>query len=158
MKSTIDNLHAIRLWQAGCRLKNRSDVTKNQKTFLLVIEPNMNGIRHPNTPSVTWLVRYLLFLASLVQIFSICRAEEFKFEVSEVEKKPYHLGGYAEVNPILFGLDRDSRLYRLRFYNRDEGSTLEQYGGTLQLEGSYEKGISRLSVRTNSNLQHTYEK
>ena len=47
--------------------------------------------------------------------------EEYKFDVSEIEKKPYHIGGYAEFRPILFGLDRDAALYKLRFYDRDEG-------------------------------------
>jgi hypothetical protein len=105
----------------------------------------------------TWPAGAILLLAAVLFYLSNSHAEEFKFDVSELEKKPYHLGGYAEVNPILFGLNKDSRLYRLKFYNRDEGSTLEQYDGTLQLEGSYEQGISRLFVRTNSNLKHTYE-
>ncbi len=117
----------------------------------------MSGIRFLENFKVRWLSGAILFLAAALSSLSICRAEEYKFEISEVEKKPYHLGGYAEVNPILFGLDRDAALYRLKFYNRDEGSTLEQYDATLQLHGSYDKGISRLFVRTNSNLQHTYE-
>jgi len=88
---------------------------------------------------------------------SECRAEEYTFDLAEIEKKPYHLGGYAEFNPILFGLDRDAALYTLRFYNRDEGSTLEQYGMALQLEGSYEKGMARVFARANSSLNYTYE-
>jgi hypothetical protein len=86
-----------------------------------------------------------------------CRAEEYKFEIGEFEKKAYHFGGYAEIDPVLLGLNKDSRLYRLRFYNRDEGSTLEQQGFTLQLDGAYEKGIARGFVRINSHLVHTYE-
>lgn len=104
-----------------------------------------------------WLMGAFLFFQAFAFPLSDCRAEEYKFEVSEVEKKPYHIGGYAEVNPILFGLDRDASLYKLKFHNRDEGSTTEQYDGTLQLEGSYEKGIARAFVRTNSNLTYTYQ-
>ena len=117
----------------------------------------MNRIRNQKGQRVTWLMGAILCLVVLRSPLPFCLAEEYKFDLSEVEKKPYHVGGYAEVNPIVFGLDRDSRLYRLKFYNRDEGSTLGQQGYTLQLEGSYEQGISRLFVRTNSNLQHTYE-
>jgi hypothetical protein len=106
---------------------------------------------------VTGFAGAILCLVAFLVPLRLCDAEEHTFDLAEIEKKPYHLGGYAEVNPILFGLNKDSRLYKLKFYNRDEGSTLEQYGGTLQLEGSYEQGISRLFVRTNSNLQHTYE-
>jgi len=93
----------------------------------------------------------LVFLFSfLFGVLSLATAEEYTFDVSETEKKPYHIGGYAEIRPVLFGLDRDASLYKLRFYNRDEGSTLEEYNATLQLEGSLEKGIARLFVRTNT--------
>ena len=83
-------------------------------------------------------------------------AEEYKFEPSEIEKKPYQIGGYLEFRPILFGLDKDASLYKLKFFKRDEGKTIEEYNGKLQLEGSFEKGIARLFVRANFDLQHTY--
>jgi hypothetical protein len=38
------------------------------------------------------------------------KTEEYKFEASETEKKPYQLGGYMEAMPILFGLDRNASL------------------------------------------------
>jgi hypothetical protein len=82
--------------------------------------------------------------------------EEYKFDISEIEKKPYHVGGYAEFRPVLFVLDRDAALYKRRFFNRDEGKTIEEYNGKLQLEGSYEKGIVRLFVRTNFDLKYSY--
>jgi hypothetical protein len=87
---------------------------------------------------------------------SVSFAEEYKFDISEIEKKPYHVGGYAEFRPVLFVLDRDAALYKLRFFDRDEGKTIEEYNGKLQLEGSYEKGIARLFVRTNFDLQYSY--
>jgi len=101
----------------------------------------------------------LLFLLAWVIIFlgSLALAdEEYKFDLSEIEKKPYHLGGYVELRPVLFGLDRDASLYKLKFFNRDEGKTIEEYNGKLQLEGSLEKGIARLFVRTNFDLQYSY--
>jgi hypothetical protein len=104
-----------------------------------------------------WLVGLLLFSAITLSVPSFCGAEEYTFEIDEIEKKPYHLGGYAELNPILFGLDRDAALYTLRFYNQDEGSALEQYDMALQLDGSYEKGLVRVFARTNSNLNYTYQ-
>jgi hypothetical protein len=103
------------------------------------------------------LVGLLLLSAITLSVPSLCRAEEYTFDLAEIEKKPYHLGGYAEFNPILFVLDRDAALYKLRFYNRDEGSTLEQYDMALQLDGSYEKGLVRVFARTNSSLNYTYE-
>jgi hypothetical protein len=99
-------------------------------------------------------------LAFLLHIFSsvpsVAIAEEYTFDISETEKKPYHIGGYAEIRPALFGLDKDASLYKLRYYNRDEGSTLEEYNAALQLEGSLEKGIARLFVRTNTDYRNSY--
>jgi hypothetical protein len=110
-----------------------------------------------NSVKSQWLMGLLLLSAITLSVPSFCGAEEYEFDLAEIEKKPYHLGGYAEVNPILFGLDRDAALYKLRFYNRDEGSALEQYDMTLQLDGSYEKGMARVFARTNSSLNYTYE-
>ncbi len=88
--------------------------------------------------------------------FAAFAQEEYKFDLSEIEKKPYHIGGYLEVKPVLFVLDRDAALYKLRFYNQDEGKTTEAYNGKVQIEGSYERGIARLFTRTNFDLQYSY--
>src|SRR4030042_159911 len=103
--------------------------------------------------------RVFLFFLAWVIIFlgSFAFAEEeYKFELSEIEKKPYHLCVYVELRPVLFGLDRDASLYKLKFFNSDEGKTIEEYNGKLQLEGSLEKGIARLFVRTNFDLKYSY--
>jgi hypothetical protein len=87
---------------------------------------------------------------------SSLRAEEYSFDLSEVEKKPCYLGGYAELRPLLYGLDQDAALYQLRFYNREEGHTLPEYNAALQLEGGIEEGITKLFVRTNTTYQNSY--
>ena len=96
------------------------------------------------------------FLSSVLCLLSPAFADEYTFDVSETEKKPYHLGGYAELRPVLFGLDHEATLYKLKFYNQDEGNTVAEYNGTLQLEGSLEKGIAGLFVRTNTDYQYSY--
>jgi len=70
----------------------------------------------------------------------VLHAEEYTIDVSETEKKPYSLGGYVELRPALFWLDQDAAMYKLRFYDRNEGQTLPEYNATLQLDGSIEKG------------------
>ena len=102
------------------------------------------------------LVFLFSFLSSLFGVLSLAAAEEYTFDLSETEKKPYHIGGYAEIRPVVFGLDKDASLYKLKFYNRDEGSTLEEYNATLQLEGSLEKGIARLFIRTSTDYKNSY--
>jgi len=101
------------------------------------------------------LLLYTLLL--LFCLYSLVFAEEYKFELSETEKKPYQLGGYGEFRPVLFGLDRNAALYKLKFYNRDEGRRIEEYNFRLQLEGSYEYGIARIFGRVNGDLSHTYQ-
>lgn len=89
-------------------------------------------------------------------VFSSAFAEEYSFDLSEIEKKPYNFGGYLEIRPVLFGLDRDSALHKLRFYDSDEGSTLEEFNSKLQLEGSLEKGMAGLFVKTNTDYKKSY--
>jgi len=98
-----------------------------------------------------WVLTFAFWL-----IGTLAQAEEFTFDISEYEKKPWHLGGYAELRPVLFGLDRDAALYRLRFFDRDEGQTTAEYNARLQVEGSLEKGIGRLFARINSDYQNSY--
>jgi len=100
------------------------------------------------------LISAMLFLALCLPLQLY--AGEYSFDLSEIEKKPYHIGGYAEFSPVLFGLDKNSSLYKLKFYSRDEGSTLEEYKATLQLEGSLEKGIARFFARTNTDYKKYY--
>jgi hypothetical protein len=95
-------------------------------------------------------------LVLLVILFPrLVYAEEYSFQTSEFEKTPYHLGGYVELRPALDGLDRQSALSKLNYYKRDKGGTTNEYNGELQLEGSYEYGISRLYVRTNTDYKNT---
>lgn len=96
-------------------------------------------------------------LSAALGFLSPAFADEYSFDVSETEKQPYHFGGYAELRPVLFGLDQDAALYKLKFYNRDEGETVPEYNGTLQLEGSIEKGIAGLFARTNTDYQNSYQ-
>ena len=100
------------------------------------------------------MVAYCL-VADALGMESIAFAqEEYKFELSEIEKKPYHVGGFLELRPVLYGPDKDASLYKLKFFNRDEGKT--EYNGKFQPEGSLEKGIARLFVRANFDLQYSY--
>ena len=82
--------------------------------------------------------------------------EEYKFAASEIEKKPYHLGGYGEFRPILNGQAQGTALYKLRFYGRDEGKTTEEYNFKLLVDGSYEKDNARFFLRLSYDLSNTY--
>lgn len=102
----------------------------------------------------------IFFLALILLLPGLAWATEdkgeFKFELAEVEKKPYRLGGYGELRPVWNFLDRDAALYKLKFYNRDEGKTTGEYNFKFLVDGSYEQDLARVSLRLSYDLSHTY--
>lgn len=107
-----------------------------------------------------WTLFANLALVPLVLIlFLPCAGkaqEEYSFDLSEFEKRPFHLGGYVEVQPVLFGLDRNASLHKLRLYRYDEGRTLEEYNTEIQVDGSYEWERTRIVARVNSASTKSY--
>jgi hypothetical protein len=103
---------------------------------------------------------FILIFASILSytlsVQALASAEEYTFDISEIEKKAYQIDGKAEIRPVIFGLDKDAALYKLKFYNRDDGSALKEYNAKLQLEGSFEKGIARFFARTNTDYKKSY--
>ena len=88
---------------------------------------------------------------------SFLSADDYQFDLSEIEKKPYNIGGFLEFRPVLFGLDRDSALYQLKFFDKDEGQVLDQYNFGLRLEGSYQKGVASAHFRADGILRYDYQ-
>jgi len=84
-------------------------------------------------------------------------ADDYAFDTSETDKKPYSLGGYMEAKPTLFALDRDAALYKTRFYNRDVSNPLGEYDFTLQLDAGVEWSIFKAFTRVNNTLDYTYD-
>jgi len=103
-----------------------------------------------------------IYVVGLIVIFSPMAwgQDEYQFDLSEIEKeiekKPYSLGGFIEFRPVVFVLDPDVALYKLRFFDQDQGDVQEQYNFGLRLEGSYQKSIASLYFRTDSTLWHDY--
>lgn len=91
----------------------------------------------------------------LLAMSSATMAEEnYTFDLSEIEKKPYHFAGYVEARPVLYGLDMDAALYKLRFYEDAKRQALAEINARVRLEGSYEKSIFRVFARLNTDLQY----
>ena len=101
------------------------------------------------------LIIFLFFTFWLIPLLAVAE-ESYTFDPAETEKKPYHVGGYIEFKPILYGLDHDSAFYKMRFFNDPQGQTLPEWNGRIQLEGSYEKNIFRIYAKTNTDLKSSY--
>ncbi|NQT70461.1 MAG: hypothetical protein HQ552_12890 [Desulfobacteraceae bacterium] len=99
------------------------------------------------------LKRILLVVFVLWPVFSLA-ANDYTFDLSEIEKKPYSIGGFLEIRPVLSGLNRDSAFYRLKYFNQDPESVLDEYNMGLRLEGSYEKGKAGVHFRTDTVLRY----
>jgi hypothetical protein len=89
-------------------------------------------------------------------IAGVFAQEDYTFDLTELEKKPFHFGGYLEFRPVLFGLDRDSLLYKLRFYDLDEGGMAAEYRFNALLDFSYEKGMVQAKIRTNTDVTRSH--
>jgi hypothetical protein len=98
------------------------------------------------------LFRAALFGCGLLIAFPQgARAEEaYTFDLAEIEKKPWHLGGYAELRPVMIIPDREAALYQLQYYKDDPTSPIVDYNARLQFEGSYEKGMGRAYFKTST--------
>jgi hypothetical protein len=101
-------------------------------------------------------MKYLLAIVLLLVLLptaALCEGEydlELKDLEKQIEKKPYTFGGYLEYRPILFGLDKNASLYKLRYFDHNLGDTLFQSNGAVWLEGSYSMGIATLFAATKS--------
>jgi len=96
-----------------------------------------------------WVLLCLLFLWPT----QAHPSETYSFDLGEIEKKPYHFGGYLEAKPMLSRFNTDSAVYRFKFTDQDLGRTLEEANLKLQLEGSYEKGIALVYFKTNTDYK-----
>jgi len=92
----------------------------------------------------------------LVFVTSSACGEEYSSDVSETEKKPYSLGGYAEFRPVYIGLDRTAAFYRLRFHDQGSPSRTTELNFKLQPEAGYEYGIAQLYARGNFDFDRDY--
>ena len=73
-------------------------------------------------------------------------AEEYSFDASEFEKKPFELGGYVQLKQEDFALNRDGAFYKLGFYNQPQRESLDRTTGTLELVGQAAPRASAPSI------------
>jgi len=99
----------------------------------------------------------LLLFAAMLMPRPAGAADDYAFDTSETDKKPYSFGGYLEAKPTLFALDRDAALYKTRFYDRNVSNPQGEYDFTLQLDAGLEWNIFKAFTRINNTLNYTYD-
>lgn len=80
-------------------------------------------------------------------------AEEFSFDATEFEKKPFEFGGYLEFKPERSWLNQNGAFYKLNFYNHTGQDTLDRNTGTLKLNGKYTQGIASINLRADAEIK-----
>jgi len=92
-------------------------------------------------------------LVVLLLVSHASAAENYSFDASEFEKKPFELGGYLELKQEAFSLNRAGTFYRLGYYGQPQRERLDRSTATLQLTGKLRHGIGTFDFRTHSNVQ-----
>ena len=92
----------------------------------------------------------LLVLSSGAQLQA---AEEYSFDASEFEKKPFELGGYLQLKQEAIGLNRSGAFYKLANVGPTQREGLARSSATLELVGKLRQGIGTFDFRTHSDLQ-----
>ena len=82
--------------------------------------------------------------------------EDYSFDLSEIEEKPLDIGGYLEFRPVLFRLDNNSALHKLKLYDRGKENTREEYNFTALFDGSYKKGDTEFHAIVNTDFNRSY--
>ena len=82
---------------------------------------------------------------------------EFQKEIDKLATKPYSLGGFAEFQPTLLGIDQDSAVSSVRFFNNPQGSLFDQYNFRLRLEGSYKKDWFSMFFKTDTLVHNDFQ-
>ena len=116
------------------------------------------------------ILRLLVLLSILLPVANLSSQEqphdkgkfeidlsEFQKEVDKLATKPYSLGGFLEFQPTLLGIDRDSAVYRARFFKDPQDSLFDQYNFRLRLEGSYKKDWFSLFFKTDTLVRNDFQ-
>ena len=96
---------------------------------------------------MSWWLLILLLVGAAAQ------ADEYSFDISKYEKKPFELNGYAELKGEDFALNPDGALYKLNYYGQPQRESLTRTTETLELAGKLRHDIATFDFRTHSDFQ-----
>lgn len=82
--------------------------------------------------------------------------EDYGFDAAQFEKKPFELGGYAELTWERFTLDRGAAFYGLNFFDQGSREDFDRGTGAVQLDGLYRRGMASLRFLGRGSRAHDY--
>ena len=94
-----------------------------------------------------WSLLFLLLTAHAAA------AEEYTFDASEFDKKPFELGGYLQFKQEDYALNRSGAFYKLGNYKQPQRDSLDRSTGSMELTGKLRQGMGTFDFRTHSDLQ-----
>jgi hypothetical protein len=94
-------------------------------------------------------VRPAAWTLLVLLIASVAAADDFTFDISRYEKKPYEFGGYIQASAEYLRLNRDSVLYQSAYPDGSSKSD-DRYRGVLELSGLYRHDIFSLNGLLNA--------
>lgn len=99
------------------------------------------------------LLSVSLYLCGVLLLPSCLYAsDEFSFDLEEIEKKPYQIGGFLELRVEHIDINQGSVFSNLNLDDPDR-SSIDLIYGSIQLDGSYEHGISSLHLQIKAATQ-----
>jgi hypothetical protein len=102
-----------------------------------------------------WRLRLLWPLVLLAFSAGTRAAEEYSFDSAEFERKPFELGGHAQLKQEDFFFNRGAAFYKLNNFDEPQRARLDRTTATLQLAGKLRHGIGTFDFRTN--LDHAWD-
>lgn len=102
-------------------------------------------------PRGSW-VRASLPLLLLAAVHAAV-AEEYSFDASAFEKKPFELGGYLQYEQEGFALNRAGAFYKLGNLQQPQRDSLDRSSASLELLGKLRQGIGTFDFRAHADLQ-----
>ena len=103
------------------------------------------------------LASRIAFCLALALWAGTALAGEYDFSIPEAEKKPYDLGGRAELRYVQHWLNDESDRFRLNFYDDDPGAYIDEWRPQLELRGSYSQGKVQFHALTHHEYDETYQ-
>ncbi len=102
--------------------------------------------------SKTLLFVFLYLSSALLLPSCLYGSDEFSFDLEEIEKKPYQIGGFLELRAEHMDINQGSVFSNLNLDDPDR-SSIDLIYGSIQLDGSYEHGISSLHLQLKAAAQ-----